>query len=228
MASQGRQHRRFAFAGKDLIFAAVLISAGVYLVWTTRWSTTAHLPLPSDLIQIGNRPRLGRPTAHVVVMAFVDLQSVLCRRFHTDVVVPIIPDYVDTGIAQILYSNLPSANDKLSMISAQHAACTARQGRYWDYVNELFRGPLIKTESDFHSAVERVVLDKTSLSHCLADSGRLLDADGLLANQLKVPRTPTVLIGTLQAGSTLRVLEIQGSDRPRVNLRRAIETARAR
>lgn len=153
--------------------------------------------------------RLGDPDAPVEIDLFTDLRDEGAARFQVDVVDPVIVDYVREGRAQI---NLRHFSFQRTAVTEAAIAADAagEQGHQWQYAELVLRnlenaGPR-GAEEDFLNIIAEVtpglekdewdpVFDEELEAH-RDDPGfeSTPYEDGMLANELKLPGEPALIL----------------------------------
>jgi protein-disulfide isomerase len=83
-----------------------------------------------------NGVTLGEPSAPVELVEFADLQCPFCAEANTQVLPPLIDEYVRTGQVKLVFRNLTFLGPD-SVKAARTAAAMGQQNHLWDFV-ELF------------------------------------------------------------------------------------------
>lgn len=159
--------------------------------------------------------RLGSPDAPIEVDLFTDLRSVPGADFQLEVVDPVIVEYVREGRAQINLRHFSFGRTGVTE-AAIAAYAAGEQGHQWQYAELVLRnlgnaGPKGIDETFLNELAEVTPgLDKeewdqafeAELAAQSEDPGYegAIDADGELANDLKLPAGPALVL-TGEGGS---------------------------
>lgn len=138
---------------------------------------------------------LGDPTAPVRIIEFSDLECPFCQRFHTERW-PALQREFGRNIS-LTFMHFPLSSHRFAMPGARAAECAAKQGRFAEYVEAVFRQQDslgLKTWAEY--ARDAGVPDSTAFLGCVAskefmpriDSGRTIGA------RLGVDGTPAIMI----------------------------------
>jgi protein-disulfide isomerase len=153
--------------------------------------------------------RLGDPDAPVEIELFTDIRSVPGAAFQADVVGPVIDEYVRDGRAQVSLRHFSFGRAGVTE-AAIAATAAGEQGHQWQYAEIVLRnlenaGPQGIDETFLKGAAEvtpGLEIDEwdgefaTELEAQSEDPGyeNAIDLDGELANELKLPAAPAVVI----------------------------------
>lgn len=151
-------------------------------------------------------PAIGAHEPLVIVTMFTDYQCVNCRRMH-DIAARLYDRWPDE--VQVQFRQLPLQGHALARPSALAALAAHRQGRFTCMSSALIRSRLSWTNLDgggffafvLRELVPRCDLDGERFMRDVADPrlAAKVDADRKLADDLKMARTPTVLVDGLDA-----------------------------
>jgi protein-disulfide isomerase len=81
----------------------------------------------------------GSPTAPVTIFEMSDFQCPWCGRFARETLPTLEREYVATGKVKIVFVNFPLPMHKNAVPAAEVAMCAARQGKFWQMHDLLFR-----------------------------------------------------------------------------------------
>jgi protein-disulfide isomerase len=177
-------------------------------------ATASGRPGP-DLLQ-----SQGNPQAKVTLTVFEDFQCPICLRFTNEVEPTLLKEYVATGKVRYQFRQLPFLG-KESGLAALGARCAAKQERFWQFHDRLF-----KTETDagqlsteridvgrFRDAALRTIagdlgLDLGKFDACYAANDTVTEVavDIRYADSLGLPGTPSFLLNDLPI-STPRTID---------------------
>jgi protein-disulfide isomerase len=151
----------------------------------------------------------GSPTAPVTVYEMSDFQCPFCAEFALQTMPALDREYVQTGKVRFVWVNLPLSYHKNAVPAAELAMCGARQGRFWQLHDLLFRNQqrwagLGEPGSYFLSLGDSAGANRDSISTCLRDGAvrALVRADAEGAVRSGARSTPTFYIeGGLLVGA---------------------------
>ncbi len=145
-------------------------------------------------------PIVGNPNAPITILEWGDFQCTFCYRFHESSLDIIQREYIETGIANLVFKDFP-LNGPDSVLAAEAAYCAEDQGKYWPYHDELYanwageRTGWITDESLNQFALTSN-LDIEKFNSCLDDHKyrqRVLDIEQF-GREIGNEATPTFLI----------------------------------
>jgi protein-disulfide isomerase len=141
-------------------------------------------------------------TARVAVIIYSDFQCPACRSLALNTLPEIEREYVHKGTALLVFSDFPLESIHPDALHrAAIAECAARQGRFWEVHDRLFRlqdrVDLIKKEFRASAPPGCTQSDVTETIRLRASRARQLGVNG----------TPTVFVGRM-FGDTVQVDEI--------------------
>jgi protein-disulfide isomerase len=114
----------------------------------------------------------GRADAPVTVYEMSDFQCPFCREFTLDAMPSIERDFIQTGKVRWIFVAFPLVRlHKNAIAAAEFALCAARQHRFWDVHDLLFRHQPEWAELDapdpvFHALADSAHLDRAALTAC--------------------------------------------------------------
>jgi thioredoxin family protein len=192
---------------RALPIVAVALALGVQLD-ASAGTVPGAQPVAASLRGIPQSgPWLGRPSAPVVLVEYVDLQCPFCAEFSKRTLPPLIRAYVRTGKVRILFRGLAFLGPD-SVKALQWTYGAAPQNKLWNVLELLYRqqgrenGGWVTPA--LLAAVARSVpgLDLVRLRRDAARTGFLIDAAAGAARTDHVPGTPF-----FQVGRSLATLE---------------------
>jgi len=140
----------------------------VYLLVLAIFGTAA---LPAQSTSASARSR-GRADAPVTVYEMSDFQCPYCRQFTIDALPSIERDFIQTGKVRWIFVAYPLVRlHKNAIAAAEFALCAARQGRFWEIHDLLFRHQPEWAELDapapvFRALADSAHADRASLTAC--------------------------------------------------------------
>ncbi len=150
----------------------------------------------------------GCRSAPIAVVEYADFECPACGVFARDVLPAIRKRYLDNCKVLFAFRHLPvTATHSFALDAAEAAACAAKEDRFWAMHDMLFDEQDRLDPIGLREKARRTGLDETAFEACMDDDLMLsrirLDAgEGIT---LGASGTPTLLVGTLDGGSTLRV-----------------------
>jgi len=145
-------------------------------------------------------PIVGNPNAPITILEWGDFQCTFCYRFHESSLDIIQKEYIETGIANLVFKDFP-LNGPDSVLAAEAAYCAEDQGKYWSYHDELYanwageRTGWITNDSLNQFAIT-AGLDIEKFNSCLDDHKyrqRVLDLEQF-GREIGIDATPSFLI----------------------------------
>lgn len=150
---------------------------------------------------------LGSDDAQVIILEWSSYHCPFCGRHHTQTMPQLEENYINTGIAQLIYHDFDF--QPKSKIAATAARCAAEQTDYFEYQKILYENqaewsPLgtAETRTAFINYAEELGITTEEFAECL-DSDRYSDevaAESALGRTVGVSGTPSFLIGNFQEG----------------------------
>jgi protein-disulfide isomerase len=153
---------------------------------------------------------IGDPEAPVTIIEYADYKCPECGKHHNDVGKRIIEDYVDTGIAKIVFRPFPVySQDGAKALLGSY--CAQDQGKFVEYHDAIFEYMWVNhfSDGDYQKAIDTVLtgdvmtginssigIEEASYQSCLADvntnNAYLKDIE--LAAPDEIQGTPTFII----------------------------------
>jgi protein-disulfide isomerase len=160
------------------------------------------------------------------MVAFSDFECPFCGRFAREILPEIKAKYIDTGKIRFFFRHLPLAGIHPRAVPAAEAAeCAARQGRFWDFHDQLFTDPKKLQDADLAAHARTVRLDQTEFSACRkGQSSKRVQEDANLAVSLQLNATPVFLLGVLESDGRVKVAEVVSGARPAADFAARLET----
>jgi protein-disulfide isomerase len=155
------------------------------------------------VLDVGNNPSRGVPTAKLTMVEFTDYQCPFCSRYVRETYPQIEKEYITTGKLKYVLMDLPLESiHKHAFKAAEVAHCAGDQGKYWEMHDQLFSNQ--KTIDSWSAHAEAVGLDSTRFDSCLA-SGKYsaeIRGDITQAQRAGVAGTPGFFLAITEPGST--------------------------
>lgn len=148
---------------------------------------------------------LGKEDANITFIEFADYRCPFCHKFHEETFDKVVSNYINTGKAKYLFKDFV-VNDrgqyKGSMQAAVASHCAAEQGKYWEYLKEIYKNfkpepqEWINLDSltTFANNVQIPEIEK--FKSCVESNKyqKQIEESGLLARQLGMTGTPSFAI----------------------------------
>ncbi len=160
-----------------------------------------HAVAAQDAASLAPRTR-GSATAPITVYEMSDFQCPYCRNFTLNTLPDLEKEYIATGKVRWVFINFPlTAIHPNAAAAAEVALCAARQGKFWEVHDVLFRtqptwAPLKEPGAYFITLADSVSMSREVFQKCLVDRAALdevaMDAKG--ASQSGANSTPSFYI----------------------------------
>ena len=145
-------------------------------------------------------PIIGNPNAPITILEWGDFQCTFCYRFHESSLDIIKREYIETGIANLVFKDFP-LNGPDSVLAAEAAYCAEDQGKYWSYHDELYANWAGErtgwiTDDSLNQFAITADLDIEKFNSCLDDHKyrqRVLDLEQF-GREIGIDATPSFLI----------------------------------
>lgn len=215
--SDGRRRISVRTALDVLATIALLVAAAAVTRTTIRGPLRSAtppqrppVPLPTEPVSLEEVPVLGDPNAKIAIVVFSDFECPFCGRFSRDVLPSIKRDYIDSGRVQLVFRHFPLDRiHRRARPAAEAGECAARQGKFWTFHDAMFSDPVRLEPEDLLTYARTVGLNVETFRSCIdGESAEHVRTDSDLARVLKVPSTPTFLLGTVQDDRRVRVTQI--------------------
>ena len=154
-----------------------------------------------DAASLAPRTR-GAATAPITVYEMSDFQCPYCRNFTVNTLPDLEKEYIATGKVRWVFINFPlTAIHPNAEAAAEVALCAARQGKFWEVHDVLFRtqptwAPLKEPAAYFITLADSASISRDVFQKCLVDRATLdevaMDAKG--ASQSGANSTPSFYI----------------------------------
>lgn len=140
--------------------------------------------------------------APITLIEFSDLECPFCRQFHQSLT-KARSGYADK--IRHVFIHFPIEGHRFARPAARAAECAARQGRFFEFVHQIFElqdSLGFKTLASY--GTDAGVPDSLEFKSCLAETGRVdrIEAGLKLGKEIGVPGTPTVIVNGWRFAST--------------------------
>jgi protein-disulfide isomerase len=159
---------------------AILVMLGGALGW--REYQSRETPAPQVLAEAENLPMevtakdrvLGRPDAPITIIEYASLTCPHCASFHRNTLPKLKSEYIDKGLARLVYRDFPL--DKFALRAAAIARC-APPDQYFGLIELFFENQKQWAgEADPAAALDRLAavagMDQATIEACLADQAK--------------------------------------------------------
>ena len=148
---------------------------------------------------------LGNKDANITVIEFADYRCPFCHKFHQETFDKLVTNFINTGKAKYLFKDFV-VNDrdeyKGSMQAAVASHCAAEQGKYWEYLKEIYKN--FKPEPQHWVTLDSLLTfannvkieDIEKFKNCVESNKyqNQIQESGSLAKQLGITGTPSFVI----------------------------------
>lgn len=142
---------------------------------------------------------LGKDNAPITIFEFADYQCPYCRRFYLLTHISLVKDYVDTGLAKIVFIDVPLPFHEFAQKASEAAWCAKDQNKFWEMHDKIFATAENAEDLKIESLVKygkELGLDTQLLSDCLNSNkyaARVQESLNL-ASKLGILGTPSMII----------------------------------
>ncbi len=176
-------------------------------------------------------PSMGKIDAPVTMIEFMDYQCGYCAEFHQKILPEIKKALIDTGKLRYVIMDFPLEMHAAAAPAASLAGCAAKQGKFWEIHDTLFKFPESVADGKFELVTSKVPeIDATKLTTCLqGEEYRTTEKDGQILPgreaaedlaygvALGINSTPSfVLYNSKQLGKEVKAKIVSGAQDPKV------------
>jgi protein-disulfide isomerase len=139
---------------------------------------------------------LGAKDAPVIMVEFSDYQCPYCAKFWSDAWPKIKTNFVDTGVVNFVYRDLPLSFHNNAQKAAEASECANEQGKFWEYQDLLFANQQKLDVNSLKKYAADLGLDVAKFDNCLT-SGKYateVSEDAAAAAQFGISGTPGFVI----------------------------------
>jgi protein-disulfide isomerase len=148
---------------------------------------------------------LGDKDANITLIEFADYRCPFCHKFHQETFDKLVTNFINTGKAKYLFKDFV-VNDrdeyKGSMQAAVASHCAAEEGKYWEYLKEIYKN--FKPEPQHWVTLDSLVQfannvqieDIQKFKSCVESNKyqNQIQESGSLAKQLGITGTPSFVV----------------------------------
>lgn len=145
----------------------------------------------SDFVYKGGHPEAGNPKGDVTVVEFFDYNCGYCKRAHGAIAEVMEKD----KNVRFIFLEFPILSPQ-SRVAAEWSLAAAKQGKYWEFHNELMTSPAPKDEENLSKLAKTVGLDVEKLKKDAASEEVKVRLDKVkaLAGKLNISGTPGFIV----------------------------------
>ncbi len=159
----------------------------------TQNSNSVKLDIASDQVF------LGKADAPITIFEFGDYQCPYCKRFHMLAHLDLVKDYVDSGLAKIVFMDFPLPGHDFAQKASEAAWCAKDQNKFWEMHDVLFENSGTTnglTIDNMIKYAEDLGMDKQMFEECLNSSKYAARVQQILemSARLGIQATPTTII----------------------------------
>ena len=163
-------------------------------------TTPAPAPIATPFVTVVD-PSKGPKDADVTIIEFGDHACPYCRSTQeaVDALMKAYP-----GRVRFVWKSAPSPLHPGSEIAAEAALCAERQGKFWEYHDQLFKDPTTLDQSSMVILASELRLDPADFGDCLSTEATrpLVERTVTEAKALGLTGIPTVYVnGTRYEGA---------------------------
>ena len=135
----------------------------------------------------------GSDSAPVDIIVYSDIECPFCSRFHTTVQ-QIQDNYA--GKVRLAFRHFPLSFHQQAMSAALAVECAGDQGKFWEYLDELFENQESLGDTLYSSAAADLKLNKSKFDDCLSSKTfqNKINADRASGSAAGISGTPGSII----------------------------------
>lgn len=166
------------------------------------------------ILDITNRPGVGKKDSEVILVEFGDFQCPFCRKHLLGTAQKIYREMVLTGKLRYVFLDFPlEEKHPLAAKAAVAARCAEEQEKYWEMRNVLYNNYKALQEIFLSEHAKKSGLDMTSFNQCLESNqySNAIQQDIIIGKSLGVKATPTFFVGIKNGGKIDLIRIIRGA-----------------
>lgn len=140
-----------------------------------------------------SRPVRGNPEASVIIVEWSDFECPACGMAQ-----PVIEEVLDKYQDQVKleFHHFPLSYHAHAYQAAEASECANDQGKFWEYLDQLFTNQSSLASSDLKIYAERVGLDLELFEDCLSSNvkEKYVDKDLEEGKRLGIGFTPSIFV----------------------------------
>lgn len=183
-------------------------AAGVGVAAPAQAKARPPAPLPAEPVSLDGAILRGDPKAKVAVIEYSEFQCPYCGKFAQETMPALAARYVDSGKVLWAFRHFPLEQIHPNALRAGMAGeCAARQGKFWQIHDVLFRNQAKLDEANLDGYVKALGLKTEDFEACMKGPAESeVRADMRAAQALGVTGTPTFLLGRVELDGRVKVL----------------------
>ncbi len=156
---------------------------------------------------ITNRPVLGEADAPITIVEYSDFECPFCQRFFLETYPQLKSEYIDTGVAKIVYKDFPLNFHQMAKPAAIASKCVytlSDSETFYEYHDLIFNNQNVLSDSNLRSWALDVGISGEDYDSCIVDPEieAMVDADMAEGTRFGVSGTPSFVInGQLLVGA---------------------------
>lgn len=149
-------------------------------------------------------PSAGSNSAPVKMVIFSDFECGYCKMFAEETFPKIKSKYVDKGLIEVFYRDLPLDLHSKAFVAAEAGACANDQNKFWEIHDIFFNNETSLDDNFITAAAKKLSLDMNKFNACLKTHKfkSEIEKDMGEAASIGITGTPTIVInGKVVIGS---------------------------
>lgn len=145
-------------------------------------------------VDIGKSPVRGPANAKITIFEFSDFECPYCKR-GAETVEKILKEYPND--VKLVFKNLPLSFHKNARSAAQAALAAGKQGKFWEFHDELFKNQQGLGEAQYLEIAKKLKLDEAMFKKDMQSEeiSKMIDEETAVANKLSFQGTPGFVVG---------------------------------
>lgn len=155
------------------IIALLIVAAGLILLNNSGIGdqATPSNQAESDAVYSEDSIK-GDPDAPVTIIEYSDYECPFCERFYRETLPIIEEQYIEKGIAKLIYKDFPLDSHPHAQKAAEAAECAGEQDSYYAMHDMLFEQGVAGGINSYKQYAVALALDTEAFNQCL-DSGMM-------------------------------------------------------
>jgi protein-disulfide isomerase len=195
----------------DLVVTVLIAVAAGFLLW--RQIYPAGPPAPPNQVEDAkgrieaNEISHARGTARLALIEFADYQCPFCARHASEVAPALRREFLESGQIREVFVNFPLRSHALAQKASEAGECAARQGRFWEMHDSLFKEPESLDPPSLTRRARDIGLELPAFEQCLnaGQTAPLVARQTKIGRDLAVTGTPAFFIGIVQADGSIEL-----------------------
>ena len=145
---------------------------------------------------------IGKASAPIVVIEFMDYQCPYCFKFHSATFPLLKRNFIDRGLVKIVVKDLPLISIPLHTPQALAMKCAEQQGRFWQMYNTFLTHPRQINDGGFERLELLKGVNLNTLKECVAKDAYEVEftRDANQAKSVGIEGVPSFVIGRKENG----------------------------